>query len=764
MIGTDMGRFSKEILIQVFYTGCLLNFYKNNQRFLLTSSNHTGRLIHVEVSKSIAKIEVSMNSANKKRAAIILSIFLIIMCFANFISAVVEGFDKIIISDYVIVGMSLVYGVVIFLTLKNRVTLAFIIALLAAYGSLGLTSVLTVEGNGYSLSGMILGIGLGYSITLLNGQKVSRGVLFTLVLSVLTALLDILAPSLRPNVAQTSELINLGFMLVIFAGIMFLILKLWKDFEFSTKMVLATLVASLLAVATSELYIIFTHNVFMLNLENVSSDISTVETLVLNNDKVLVLTGVVGMFVAAIFGLVISRLIAKPILVIVGEVNQLVETGDVDREISVTTNDEIGLVADSLRQLLGYLKRKAITAEEIANGNFELAIERISEEDDLGNAFSKMVDGLNKSMRKVVESANLLIQASHQLDEGSHASGLVTSQIAETMQQVALGITQETESVGRTSNTVEQMMRAIEGVAKGAGDQSQAVNETSEVAVQINNDIKLVIDGINAVNENSNNAENAAVEGNKVVQTNLEGMVAIRNKVSLSTEKVEEMGRLSKNIGVIVETIDEIASQTNLLALNAAIEAARAGDAGKGFAVVADEVRKLAERSSNATSEIGDLIQNIQRTIGEAVTAMGESAKEVDRGVEYSNSASMALANILGSVKSVNEQVMRVSQATVSMQAAAEALTNSVEKVSAVVEKNTAATEELSAGSQVVVEAIENISSVSEENSAAVEEVSASTEEISAQAKEVAELAASTAEIANALNQAVSTFRLKENE
>ena len=82
------------------------------------------------------------------------------------------------------------------------------------------------------------------------------------------------------------------------------------------------------------------------------------------------------------------------------------------------------------------------------------------------------------------------------------------------------------------------------------------------------------------------------------------------------------MGGRSKEIGRIVEAIDDVADKTDMLALNAAVEAARAGEHGRGFAVVADQVRKLSEDSKSATRDIADLIEGVQATVNEAIAAM----------------------------------------------------------------------------------------------------------------------------------------------
>jgi methyl-accepting chemotaxis protein len=189
------------------------------------------------------------------------------------------------------------------------------------------------------------------------------------------------------------------------------------------------------------------------------------------------------------------------------------------------------------------------------------------------------------------------------------------------------------------------MSQAINGVAKGARNKATLSSRSPTQPTRSTTRIQQVAGNAAAVTSDSDAAAEAARKGSVTIEKTLSGMNSIKEKVGLSAEKVEEMGRRSEEIGKIVETIEDISSQTNLLALTAAIEAARAGEAGKGFAVVADEVRKLAERSSLATKEISDLVGGILSSVSEAVKAMEDGSSEVEKGVENANQAGTCTPN-----------------------------------------------------------------------------------------------------------------------
>jgi methyl-accepting chemotaxis protein len=468
--------------------------------------------------------------------------------------------------------------------------------------------------------------------------------------------------------------------------------------------------------------------------------------------------------------LFIANTITRPMGVIEKAADQLADgdlsfSDDQQKQLEAIYHrkDELGTVGRAFQRLIGYFTEMIEVANRLAAGDLSLSVKPRSERDGLGQAFSTMISSLKSTVFRLAQSSDELDKASAELANFAEQVRLASEQIAQTMQQIAMGSSQQAESVQRTVSSVHQMANAIDGVAKGAQEQAQAAQKASVVTAQINQAIQQVAQNAQSVTGEAARASSAAEQGVQKVRSTLDGMQAIRQKVGLSAQKVQEMGKRSEQITVIVEAIEDIASQTNLLALNAAIEAARAGEHGKGFAVVADEVRKLAERASASTREIGELIKGIQQTVAEAVSAMEEGSHEVEKGVTQAGEAGAALQSILQSSQAVSQQAEQAAAAAEQMSASAAELVAAVDAVMAVVEENTAATEQMAAGATEVTSAIENIASVSEENSAAVEEVSASAEEMSAQVEEVAASARSLEEMAQNLKEIVRQFKLQQS-
>ncbi|WP_281660690.1 methyl-accepting chemotaxis protein [Microvirgula aerodenitrificans] len=217
------------------------------------------------------------------------------------------------------------------------------------------------------------------------------------------------------------------------------------------------------------------------------------------------------------------------------------------------------------------------------------------------------------------------------------------------------------QGTGEMSTAVHGMADNAEQLARGAGEQNDAAQAMSAAVSQLNADNDTICGETSRAMGASRAAADAAVSGQTAIDTAVAEVGRIAEALGNATTTIEGLEARGQEIRSIVEVIRDIADQTNLLALNAAIEAARAGEQGRGFAVVADEVRKLAERSGQATVEIGRMIAAIQQSAEEAAGVMRQSVRQVESGVQTTHGVGETMNAIRAQVVGVAEIIDHIN-------------------------------------------------------------------------------------------------------
>ncbi len=434
--------------------------------------------------------------------------------------------------------------------------------------------------------------------------------------------------------------------------------------------------------------------------------------------------------------------------------------GRVDDVVTRPGRDELGRVASAFARIVAYQRALADHAAAIADGDLSRSVVPASEGDRLGQAIARMTDTLREVVLALQGASSELGQHAQALHLAALQSAEVVGGVGLAVRELASGST-DLSTAAETSNViVRQFEGAVEGIARGAVDQAMQVRNASADAQRMAADVERVAEISAGLAADGNGTRTTAQSGAKAVTETIDDMRAIQRGVADAAAKIRELGVLTAQIGVVVETIDALTDQTNLLALNAAIEAARAGEHGRGFAVVADEVRKLAESASHQTKEIGGLIVEVQRRTREAVGAAEAGAAIADKSTAKVGAASAALDDIIAAVDRTVGRVGDIAEAMREMAEGARNVGQSMDSINAVVEQNSSATEEMASQTGELARAMSAIAATADENARNTTEVSTSTARMEDDVARVREEALTLDATAERMRELVTRFRL----
>src|SRR5688572_13772571 len=284
--------------------------------------------------------------------------------------------------------------------------------------------------------------------------------------------------------------------------------------------------------------------------------------------------------------------------------------------------------------------------------------------------------------RSVLSPISTAVRFSERLAEGDLTADIRSSAKDETGHLLRmLGKMKESFAgvVTQVRSSADSVVTASSQVSAGTTDLSQ---RTEEQASSLEQTAASMEELASTVKQNADNARQADELARNASKRAEQGGAEVVRVVSTMTEISDS----AKKITDIVSVIDSIAFQTNILALNAAVEAARAGEQGRGFAVVASEVRSLAQRSAQAAKEIKDLI--------------GASVSKVATGTQLVEQAGDTIQALVIDVKRVSMLMASIAEASTEQSRGVQQVNKTVTEMDKVVQQNASAVQQSAAAAE----------------------------------------------------------------